>query len=88
MTPWLTPHSTELGSIIGTSFILIKVFGVLKLSMFLNLSKLSSMGALGGGGGGQQASCSVAKQAVEFSQVLASKALLDCMQKMDHPTPQ
>ena len=26
----------------------------------------------GGGGGGQQASCSVAKQAVEFPQVLAT----------------
>ena len=42
--------------------------------MFLKLSKLSSMGVLeggGGGGGGQQATCLVAKQAVEFPQVLA-----------------
>ena len=29
-----------------------------------------------GGGGGQQASCLVAKQAVEFPQVLASKIIL------------
>ena len=41
------------------------------------LSKLTSMGVLeeegggGGGGGGQQATCLVAKQAVEFPQVLA-----------------
>ena len=41
-----------------------------------------------GGGGASQASCLVAKQAVEFPQILASKALFDCMQKMDHPTPQ
>ena len=55
---------------------LIKVFSV--------FSKLSSMGVLeeegggwggvggGGGGGGQQATCLVAKQAVEFPQVLTS----------------
>ena len=43
------------------------------MSMFLKLSKLSSMGVLEEGGGGQQASCLVvAKQAVEFPQVLAS----------------
>ena len=47
------------------------------LSMFLNLSKLSSLGVLeGGGGGGQQASCLVAKQAVVFPQVLASELLM------------
>ena len=42
--------------------------------MFLKLSKLSSTGVLEeeGGGGGQQATCLVAKQAVEFPQVLAS----------------
>ena len=38
--------------------------------MFLKLSKLSSVGMLEGGGG-QQATCLVAKQAVEFLQVLA-----------------
>ena len=38
-----------------------------------NTEHASSMGVLRGeGGGGQQASCSVAKQAVEFPQVLAS----------------
>ena len=43
--------------------------------MFLKLIKLSSMGVLEeeGGGGGQQATCLVAKQAVEFLQVLASR---------------
>ena len=41
--------------------------------MFLKLSKLSSMGVLEGRGGGrQQASCLVAKHAVEFPQVLTS----------------
>ena len=37
--------------------------------MFLMLSKLREGG---GGGGGPQATCLVAKQAVEFQQVLAS----------------
>ena len=46
------------------------------LSMFLNLSKLSSLGVLEEGGGGQQASCLVAKQAVVFPQVLASELLM------------
>ena len=42
--------------------------------MFLKLSKLSSVGMLEEkGGGGQQATCLVAKQDVEFPQILASK---------------
>ena len=52
---------------------LIMVFSVsASISMFLKLSKLSSMGMLEEeGGGSMQASCLVAKQAVEFPQVLA-----------------
>ena len=44
------------------------------MSMFLKLSKLSSTGVLegGGGGGGGGLTGLVAKQAVEFPQVLAS----------------
>ena len=58
---------------------LIKVFSV--LSMFLKLSTLPPWvcwrrkGGGGGGGGGQKASCVVAKQAVEFPQVLASLSI-------------
>ena len=46
----------------------------LKLSMFIKLSKLSSTGVLGGGGGGQQATYLVAKQAVEFPQILSNNS--------------
>ena len=47
---------------------------LLKLNMFLKLNKLSSSGMLEEEGGGeQQATCYVAKQAVEFPQILARK---------------
>ena len=53
MTPWVTPHSTGLATKVATSLMLVKVFSVSALmSMFLKLSKLSSMGVLEDGEGG------------------------------------
>ena len=72
MTPWVTSHSTGL----ATNYIISDFFRVnqgvwcfcFKLSMFLKLSK---KGVLEEGVGGQQATSLVAKQAVDFPQVLA-----------------
>ena len=54
------------------------VFSVSKAApaCFLGLHGSNSQVACDGGGGGQQASCLVAKQAVEFPQVLVSDVTL------------
>ena len=54
--------------------------------MFLNLGMLSKH-VIEWEGGGQQASCLVAKQAVEFPQVLASMYIPPCLLSQIHAVP-
>ena len=62
------PHLTGLGSTTSLCLVFLKLSMFQKLSMFL--FKAEHAGVLEGGG--EQASCLVAKQAMEFPQVLTS----------------